>query len=182
MKTGLPIPATAPALSRRHFLAGAAALAAGFALPGRTSAQTQTSSLSEALAAARKSPLVYVSPLKKNGLESRCHAEVWFVTDGDDLLVVTNPGRWRAACIERGLDRARLWVGDFGPWKKSKGAFREAPSFVARASIDGNRAAQERALESFGRKYTDEWGSWGPRFRDGLASGERVMIRYSPTS
>ena len=37
-----------------------------------------------------------------------------------------------------------------------------------------------RALEAFGAKYADEWGSWGPRFRDGLADGSRVLLRYRP--
>ena len=179
-----------PELSRREFLGAAvgtaSALAAGLALPVRafadSSAVGASSDAARALAAASTSPLIYVSPLKKDGRESRCHAEVWFVAEGEDLLVVTNPERWRAACIAAGLDRARIWVGDFGPWKKSDGAFRKAPSYVASARLDRDPARQKRALETFGTKYADEWDKWGPRFRDGLASGERVMIRYTPAA
>lgn len=165
-------------LTRRGFVAGAGALVIGLGLPRMARADTPAA----ALAAARTSPLIYVSPLKKNGLESRCHGEVWFVREGDDLLVVTNPERWRAACLSQGLDRARIWVGDYGLWKKSDGAFRKAPSYVARGVVDADREAHARALEVFGKKYADEWDKWGPRFQKGLASGDRVLIRYSPAS
>lgn len=162
-------------LSRRSFLQSSALLSAGLLVPVRAFAGSHTGVKD----AAAKSPLVYISPLKSNGSESKCHGEVWFVTDGDDLLVVTNPERWRAACLSKGLDRARIWVGDFGNWKRSNGAFRSAPSYVAKVSLDSDPAAHARALETFGRKYPDEWDKWGPRFAAGLASGERVLIRYT---
>ena len=165
-------------LSRRSFLRRSAVLSAALVLPVRAFADSHAAVKN----AAAKSPLVYVSPLKSDGSESECHGEVWFVADGDDLLVVTSPDRWRAACISKGLDRARIWVGDFGLWKKSKGAFRSAPSFVAKASLDADRAAHARALTAFGTKYPDEWDKWGPRFAEGLASGERVLIRYTRSS
>ena len=187
--TALRRPPIEAALSRRSFVSAAGALAVGLLLPrsgwanspAESSASTSASS-GKALAASRTSPLIYVSPLKANGLESHCHGEVWFVADDEDLLVVTNPERWRAACLGKGLDRARIWVGDHGLWKKSGGAFRKAPSYVARGSIDADPAVHARALEAFGKKYADEWGKWGPRFQKGLASGERVLIRYSPSS
>ncbi len=176
-------PAPNPRVNRRAFfrlgarvtLAGAALLA----LPRPLRAAHHVSPLKQAIAS---SPLVYISPLKRDGSESTCQGEVWFVTDGDDLLVVTNPERWRAACIGQGLDRARLWVGDYGLWKRAKGRYKEAPSTVARASLEGSEAVHAEALGRFGQKYSDEWGKWGPRFEKGLASGERVMIRYSPVS
>ena len=162
-------------LSRRSFLHSSVVLSAGLVLPVRAFADSHAG-LKDAVA---KSPLVYISPLKSDGSESQCHGEVWFVADGDDLLVVTNPERWRAACLSKGLDRARIWVGDFGAWKQSKGAFRSAPSYVARSSLDADPAAHARALETFGSKYPDEWDKWGPRFAEGLASGKRVLIRYT---
>ena len=100
--------------------------------------------------------------------------------DGDELLVVTSPERWRARAITLGLRHARVWVGDFGVWTKSEGKFRSAPTFIARASIDKDLENHQTALTAFGKKYTKEWGKWGPRFRSGLASGERVLIRYTP--
>ena len=37
---------------------------------------------------------------------------------------------------------------------------------------------QSSVLEIMGTKYSGEWRTWGPRFRNGLADGSRVMIRY----
>ena len=165
-------------LSRRSFLHSSVVLSAGLVLPVRAFADSHAG-LKNAVA---ESPLVYISPLKSDGSESQCHGEVWFVTDGDDLLVVTNPERWRAACLSKGLDRARIWVGDFGAWKRSNGAFRSAPSYVAKTSLDSDPAVHARALEAFGSKYPGEWDKWGPRFADGLASGERVLVRYAQDS
>ena len=166
------------ARSRRSFLRSSAILSTGLLLPLRAFGDTHAK-LKDALTG---SPLVYISPLKSDGKESRCHGEVWFVTDGDDVLVVTSPQRWRAACVTQGLDRARIWVGDFGPWKQSKGAFRDAPHYVAQASLETDPSAHTRALAAFGKKYPDAWGEWGPRFTRGLASGERVLVRYTQTS
>ena len=172
------------ALSRRNFLTSAALLTAGLVLPRRSLSEESKpranaqASTSAALTAAKDSTLIYVSPLRSNGSESSCHAEVWFVADQRDLLVVTDAKRWRAASIEQGLDRARIWVGDFGVWKDA--SFRKAPSYEARASLDTARTAHATALAAFGKKYTAEWGKWGPRFEEGLASGDRVLIRYAP--
>ena len=131
-------------------------------------------------AAIAKSSLVYVSPLLGDGRESACHAEVWFVADGADLLVVTASDRWRAVAIGKGHDRARLWVGEHGVWKRANEGWKRSPMVDAKARLDGDAAAHARALQLFGAKYSDGWGKWGPRFESGLASGERVLIRYSP--
>ena len=184
MKT--PTPLVTP-ITRRSFVRGGLALAGGAAMAGaglvpRSVRAHGHDDTKAALAAAASSPLIYVSPLKSGGLESRCHGEVWFVADGRDLLVVTDAERWRAACIAKGHDQARIWVGDYGVWTRSQGAFRKAPSYVASARLDRDPAAHARALEVFGRKYAKGWSDWGPRFRDGLASGKRVMIRYSPAA
>jgi len=167
-------------LDRRHFLRHAG-LAAGALLVRPRLVWADTAPLSEAARAAlSESPLVYISPLKKNGAESTCHGEVWFVTDGDDVLLCTGAKGWRARAVKAGLDRARLWVGDFGVWKTAGGKFREAPTFDATAVLEADAAARESALEAFGKKYPDEWSKWGPRFRDGLADGSRELVRYAP--
>ncbi len=170
---------SATGLTRRTFLAAAAAGTAGLLLPrfARADAGALTEAARAALGASR---LVYVSPLKKDGAESTCHGEVWFVADGGDVLVVTAADRWKARALGAGLDRARLWLGDFGVWTRADGAWKGAPSFAARAAFEKDSAARERALEAFGKKYPAEWGKWGPRFRDGLADGSRVLIRYAP--
>jgi hypothetical protein len=128
-----------------------------------------------------RSPLVYVSPLRSDGSESTCHGEVWFVRDGADVVVVTASERWKAKSVAAGLQRARLWVGDYGVWTRSEGKFREGPTFEATASFEKGAAARARVLASYGEKYPDEWDKWGPRFRKGLADGSRVMIRYVPS-
>ena len=175
-------------LSRRRFIE-AAGVATGMLLAPGLARTAEPSPLDAvARAALAESRLVYLSPLRSDGSESRCHAEVWFVADGDDVLVCTPDDRWRARAIARGLDRARLWVADFGPWSKAGDRYRTAPSFVARGERHlatgvapaASRSLADRALESFGRKYADEWGKWGPRFRSGLEDGSRVLLRYRP--
>ena len=167
-------------LDRRQFL-GRAALAVGaLVLPPRL-ARADSEPLSEAARAALgESPLVYISPLRKDGSESTCHGEVWFVTDGDDVFLCTGAEGWRSRAVKRGLTRARLWVGDHGVWTRAGGKFRESPSYDATASFAAETEVREKALEAFGKKYPDEWGKWGPRFRNGLADGSRVLIRYRP--
>jgi hypothetical protein len=164
-------------ISRRVFIGGGAAMAAGLVLPWPSAAGEPDATLAKAISS---SNTVYISPLLSNGKESQCHGEVWFVPDDRDLLVVTTPDRWRAVAIGVGHDQARLWVGDYGLWKKSQGRFREAPTTDATARFEFDKTVHARALVSFGDKYTAEWGKWGPRFKDGLASGERVLIRYAP--
>jgi hypothetical protein len=175
-------------LDRRGFLVGVAASWLVVGWPLRSSRADAGSSsidragdpdLERALAESR---LVYVSPLRKDGHETACHGEVWFVTEGSDVLVVTAADRWRATAIRRGLDRARLWVGDHGVWKRAARAWETSPSMDARARLDGDREAHARALALFGEKYASEWKKWGPRFEEGLASGERVLVRYTPVS
>jgi hypothetical protein len=161
-------------ITRRELLVASAAAAL---LP--RAAFAGASALSEAARAALgTSPLVYVSTLKRDGSESRCHAEVWFVRDGDSALVVTGAQAWRAAAIGKGLTRARLWVGDHGVWSPDQKSYQALPSFLAEASLEKSAAQHDHALALFGSKYTKEWGSWGPRFKDGLADGSRVLIRY----
>jgi hypothetical protein len=171
-------------ISRRHFLASAAALSGALLLPPRVAWSDKHGfqlppATKQALA---KSRLVYLSPLRKNGQESTCHAEVWFAARGDDFYVVTSAAAWRNEAIGKGLDRARVWLGDYGVWKGND-KFKSAPSYVAESSVVGKGAeAIELSLEAFGEKYANEWGKWGPRFRNGLQDGSRVMLRYQPVS
>jgi hypothetical protein len=167
-------------LDRRQFIRSAGLTAAALLLPPRF-ARADAGPLSEAARTAlSESPLVYISPLKTDGTESECHGEVWFVTDGDDVLLCTGALGWRARALEGGMARARLWVGDYGVWKQAGGKFREAPTFDATAVFEAAASKREEALEAFGQKYPDEWSKWGPRFRDGLANESRVLIRYRP--
>jgi hypothetical protein len=163
---------------------GAAALSGVVLLPANLSRSRDTEfRVSKAAQAAiETSKLIYITPLKSDGKESACHAEVWFYADGADLLVVTNQELWRSQAIKRGLDRARIWVGDHGVWKSSHGAFRNAPSFLAQAEhISSDTEAVGRTLKAMGTKYAGEgWSTYGPRFKEGLADGSRVLLRYRP--
>ncbi len=137
--------------------------------------------LSEAL---ERSPFVYVSPLRSDGSESRCHGEVWYAWLEGAVVLNTASTTWKARALEQGLDRARIWVGDYGPWKGSLGsrsdAFRKGPEFLARAEISRDVALGERVLEVYARKYPDEIDAWRERMRKGLADGSRLLIRYRP--
>jgi hypothetical protein len=171
-------------VSRRGLLRGAAMLWGVVLLPaGLARSRGAESRVSKAARAAiETSKLIYITPLKSDGEESSCHAEVWFYADDADLLVVTKPELWRSQAIKRGLDRARIWVGDHGVWKSSNGAFRNAPSFLARAEhISSDAEAVGRTLKAMSAKYADEgWSTYGPRFKQGLEDGSRVLLRYRP--
>jgi hypothetical protein len=172
------------AISRRGFLEGAAALSGVLLLPTLPawSAHHEFSLSAAAKQALSKSALLYLSPIQKNGEESSCHAEVWFAARGEDFYVVTASTAWRNQAIAKGLDRARVWVGDHGMWKGNT-QFKSAPSYVAKASVvPKGDPAQELSLEAFGEKYAKEWSKWGPRFRNGLNDASRVMLRYRPLS
>ncbi len=165
---------------------GAAALSGVVLLPvSLARSRDEEYRVSKAAAAATEtSKLIYITPIKSDGKESACHAEVWFYADGADLLVVTKPELWRSQAIERGLDRARIWVGDHGVWKRSNDAFRNAPSFLAQVEHSSSDAeAVGRTLKAMGTKYADEgWSTYGPRFKEGLEDGSRVLLRYRPVS
>ena len=128
----------------------------------------------------KTSQLVYITPIKSNGEESRCKAEIWFSHHDGDVFVVTPPESWRAKAVGKGLTKARLWVGDFGVWTQSEGGFRKAPEFMATASIETGPDVHTQVLSAMGEKYAESgWGRWGQRFKDGLVDGSRVMIRYA---
>jgi len=165
-------------LNRRQLLIHGAALLLGAPALARAAGGGNPA----VLAALEKSPLIYLTPLRKDGAESSCQAEVWFVPHEGDVYVSTATGAWRAVAVTRGLARARIWIGEFGVWKRAKEAYRAAPTAVVEGSLETDAAVQARVLELFGRKYAAEWDKWGPRFRDGLADGSRVLLRYRMVS
>jgi hypothetical protein len=132
-----------------------------------------------------KSPFVYVSPLLSDGNESSCHAELWYAWIDDSVVVNVASDRWKATALARGLDRARIWVGDHGRWKGWVGrneAFRAAPHFDARGERVTDKALLEKLLSTYETKYPDEIASWRDAMRSGVADGSRVLIRYQPSS
>lgn len=170
--------------SRRHALLTALALPLGAALSGPIA-----NALFGAQDSARAAPataagglggtdVIYLSPIRRDGRESRCQAEVWFTHDARRIWVVTANTAWRARAIAKGPGRARIWVGDVGPWKNANGRYRALPNAYANASRVTDAKEIEQVLERFGSKYRGEWLLWGPRFRNGMADGSRVMLRY----
>jgi hypothetical protein len=164
-------------ITRRTLLSYSGAALAVSATPLRAAALSDA-----ALQALAKSDVVYITPLKQDARESRCHAEVWFVFDGTDLFVVTRSKAWRARAIQRGSNRARMWVGEFGNWEKSKEAYRNAPELLATGVLVTDADKQKQILDRFGDKYRLEWVWYGPKFRNGIADGSRVMLQYAPTA
>ena len=163
-------------ISRRTLLKISAAAAAVPLLPvlGRAEPSWR--------AAADTSPLIYLTPIQSNGAESRCQAEIWFASFGGAMYVVTATAAWRAQAIRQGLTQARIWVGDVGMWQRADGGYKALPMVGATASIETDAAVQEQVLEVMGGKYSAAWDTWGPRFRNGLTDGSRVMLKYEPTA
>ena len=148
--------------------------------PSRGARAAATTGLGKAL---ESSPFVYVSPLLADGRESRCHGEVWFAWLDGSAVILSARDRWKARAIARGLDRARVWVGDHGTWKRALGhsdEFRSAPSFTAVAAISKDAALLDRLLAAYEGKYPAEIAGWRVRMRRGFADGSRVLIRYTP--
>ena len=178
-----------PALTRRALL-GAMLGAAATPLVGRAARAEERPSPGApgalpagTLALLESSPYVYVSPLREGGDESTCHGEVWFAWLDGAAVVITARERWKARSLAAGRDRARLWVGDHGTWKKLVGrseAFRSAPSFEARGRFVKDPALLARLIAAYEKKYPAEIGRWRDRFETGFASGERVLIAYAP--
>ncbi|MAJ60128.1 MAG: hypothetical protein CBC48_09130 [bacterium TMED88] len=169
-------------LTRREWIMGALSVLTAAVLPLRSSPARASEYLlpKETEQAMRTSPLIYVSPLRSNGQESRCHGEVWFFEDEGDAVIFTARDRWKATAVRDGLDQARIWVGDVGPVGRSGGRFRQEPSFKASASLDTSSETFSHLMTSFAKRYPDEWGKWAPRFQKGWDQGTRVMIRYRP--
>ncbi len=129
------------------------------------------------------SPFVYVSPLKSDGEESKCHGEVWYAWIDGAVYLNTTAGAWKARAVGLGLTRARVWVGDHGRWKglvSNNEAFRSAPHFDANVERVTDAAANDRLLAVFETKYKGSFDSWRDKMRDGFASGDRVLLRYTP--
>jgi len=173
-------------IDRRAFLGGAALL---LLWPTRGLAQAQTSAATalspETLGLLDTSKFVYVSPLRKDGAESTCHGEVWYAWLDGSVVVNTRRGTWKAQSLEKGLDRARIWVGDHGRWKAGIGsarseAFRKAPSFDARASFETDRKLLDRLIALYEKKYEAEFDRWREDMQVGFFSGQRKLIRYTP--
>jgi hypothetical protein len=173
-------------IDRRQFLGyGLAGSATALALPLALfpASRGRAGALSPDVAGQlRTSPFVYISPLRSDGSESKCHAELWYAWLDDAVVVTVATEGWKAQSVKRGLDRARLWVGDYGRWKgffSNNEKFRAGASFLARGEIVKNDAAIERLLAIYEKKYPDEIADWRDDMRAGSRDGTRVVLRYT---
>ena len=161
------------ALSRREIILGGVACFAG-----GLGSTAHVCAGSPALAALGSSQLIYLSPVQANGEASTCQGEVWYVYHEKEVYVVTQADAWRVRAIERGLTRAKIWIGEFGPWRRANGKYKSAPYLELEGQLENNPKVHEELLPHFGTKYVGEWNRWGPRFRKGLANGSRSLLRY----
>ncbi len=185
-----PASENAGGIDRRRFVVGggAALLLAPFALrplEARAAHHEKAGLAADLKSALEKSPYVYVSPLKGDGAESTCHGEVWYGWQDGGVLLVTSKESWKARAVARGLDRARLWVGDHGRWKGAvygtNEDFRKAPRFDAKVSVSKDADAFAKLMASYAGKYGTPFTSkWKPRMEEGFADGSRVLLRYEP--
>ena len=173
-------------LSRRQFVVGTAATVGGAAMGVPSLALSEASTpfqlSSQASAALAESPLVYISPLLAGGQESRCHGEVWFFADQGDVVIFTSKDSWKSRALTLKRNKARIWVGDFGPVWRALGRYRKAPSFLSQAEVDSSPATFDRLMADYSQRYADEWGKWEPRFRKGYVNKTSELIRYRPIS
>jgi len=119
--------------------------------------------------ALRESQYVYIQSERQSGAFGK-PAEIWFMYEGGAVLVGTPPTSWRVKRIKAGRKRARIAVGKV-----------DGPAFEATGELVKDAAVEARLLEEFGRKYPEGWKRFGDRFRDGFKSGDRVVVRYTPT-
>jgi hypothetical protein len=120
--------------------------------------------------ALRESQYVYIQSERQSGSFGK-PAEIWFMYDGGAVVVGTPPTSWRVKRIKAGRKRARIAVG------KADG-----PAFDATGELVRDKAVEQRLLEEFGRKYPEGWKRFADRFREGFKSGDRVIVRYTPTT
>lgn len=176
-------------VSRRLLLLGAGGALATTWLASRAAwadhHASQPSLPAPTLKALENSPFVYVSPLRTDGKESRCHGEVWYAWFEGSVFLSTAAKTWKARSVAGGLSGARLWVGDYGRWKSVLGrnnAFLEGPSFDAKVERSKDPALAARLLSELARKYPDEYPSWKERMETGHKDGSRILLRYTPVT
>jgi hypothetical protein len=150
-------------------LSPAAAADTPASAPSPAAATAPAAALSPELASQLESATyVYISSTRKDGSLSR-RAEIWFMFADGAVWVASAPTTWRVKRIRWGRPAATIWVGTS-----------DGPSFRARGEIVADPKRYDQLCERFAVKYRDRWARWESSFREGLRSGERVLIRYTP--
>jgi hypothetical protein len=116
----------------------------------------------------RTSTYVYIASKRKDG-SFGTPAEIWFMYHQGAVWVASPTTTWRVRRIRTGRPKVRIFVG------KTDG-----PRFKATGSIVTDPPLYEEMYRTFARKYPEGWPKYEHRFREGLADGTRVLIRYEP--
>jgi hypothetical protein len=111
---------------------------------------------------------VYIQSMRKDGTLSR-PAEIWFAFMDGAVWVGSSPDSWRAKRIRWKRPQARIAIGSPG-----------GPAIMATGSFVKDPAMEKRFCDQLAVKYPAKFPSWEKSFREGLATGKRVLIRYTP--
>lgn len=125
----------------------------------------------------KTSKLIYLTPIKSDGEESKCKGEVWFVYLDSKIYVTTATDAWRAEAIRNDLKDARIWIGEFGNWTRTKEKYKEAPELMIEGEIFEDEEKMPEILEAFNDKYPGE-GQYPRVFKEQIEEGKRVVLRY----
>lgn len=113
---------------------------------------------------------VYVSSTRKDGTLSK-PAEIWFAVLDGAVYVGSPPTTWRAKRIRWGRPQAKIAIGS-----------PNGPSFRATGAIVKDEALYGKFCDQLAAKYAGAWERHEKSFREGLVSGQRVLIRYTPVA
>jgi hypothetical protein len=114
------------------------------------------------------SKYVYIQSTRGDGKLSKS-AEIWFMPYNGAVWVASPPTTHRVKRIKAGKTTAKIAVGK-----------PDGPSFNAQGSIVTDPEVNKAMFETYAKKYANEWKSYEQKFRDGLANGSRVLIKYEP--
>lgn len=137
--------------------------------PLLSAAPGQSAALSPELQKALdSSKYVYIQSARKDGALGK-PAEIWFMHHQGAVWVASPVTTYRVKRIKAGRTKAKVSIG------KTDG-----PAFNAKGSIVKDAEVDKVLFEALAKKYPGDWSSYEKRFRDGLADGSRVLIKYEP--
>jgi hypothetical protein len=134
------------------------------AVPARSA--SLTAELQKAL---DSSKYVYIQSSRKDGTLSK-PAEIWFMPYNGAVWVASPVTTYRVKRLQAGQSKAKIWIGKV-----------DGPAFNAKGSIVTDPEVNKVMFETYAKKYSSEWPSYEKKFRDDLANGSRVLIKYEPT-
>ena len=129
-----------------------------------------------------QSELIYLTPIKSDGNESKCKSEIWFYFEDSHVYVVTQTDAWRAEAVRQGLTETRIWVGGSNRRLAVEQKLDTVRSVMATGELITDSSMHVPTVAKFGTKYAAqgvEWSVWGPRWTNSLADGSRVLLKYN---